>query len=190
MSSGKQHDKATRKLSLLLLTMAGLSYPVAGSIALAMLFGWGAAGAYAGLWVNPDLDLKGNARARWRKLGLGWLWIPYDRLIRHRSPLSHGPIIGTAGRLAYLALAGAIAFVSVSFALKLSGASSDDIGSGGGGGEEVLDSLIGLHGAFASDIGAMALQCIFGFVVGLAMSDILHLIMDTLSSRSNRNRRR
>jgi len=35
-----------------------------------------------------------------------WLlfWLPYARAMAHRAYLSHAPVIGTAGRLAYLAI--------------------------------------------------------------------------------------
>ena len=34
---------------------------------------------------------------------LAFLWWPYRRLLRHRSVWSHGPLIGTTGRLLLLA---------------------------------------------------------------------------------------
>lgn len=53
------------------------------------------------LVVNPDLDLNSRAPKGIKKLW--WLyWWPYSRLIGHRSPLSHCPIIGTLIRVAYL----------------------------------------------------------------------------------------
>jgi uncharacterized metal-binding protein len=53
-----------------------------------------------GLWLSPDLDTTSRATARWGPLRL--LWWPYRRLLRHRSLLSHSPLLGSAGRLAYL----------------------------------------------------------------------------------------
>jgi uncharacterized metal-binding protein len=55
-----------------------------------------------GLWLSPDLDTHSNPSRRWGPLRL--LWWPYRRLLRHRCLLSHGPLLGSAGRLAYLAL--------------------------------------------------------------------------------------
>ncbi|MEO1399640.1 MAG: DUF2227 family putative metal-binding protein [Cyanobacteria bacterium J06635_1] len=94
MTTGLNHDRITIALS------AGLtgSALAVGPYALAA-----AGGALAGLWLSPDLDLpKCRARRRWRNIGLGWLWWPYDKLLPHRSPWSHWPIVGTAGRLLYL----------------------------------------------------------------------------------------
>lgn len=69
-----------------------------------------AVGTAAGVLVNPDLDVEGTRADRIvRGLGLapaiiwGVLWRPYSRLIPHRSMLSHGPVIGTALRLVYMA---------------------------------------------------------------------------------------
>ena len=53
-----------------------------------------------GLWLSPDLDTRSNPSRRWGPLRI--LWWPYRRLLRHRSLISHSPLIGTTGRLAYL----------------------------------------------------------------------------------------
>ena len=53
-----------------------------------------------GLWLSPDLDTRSNPTRRWGPLRL--LWWPYRRLLRHRSLLSHSPLLGSAGRLLYL----------------------------------------------------------------------------------------
>lgn len=54
-----------------------------------------------GLWLSPDLDTISRPSRRWGPLRL--LWWPYRRLLRHRSLLSHSPLLGSAGRLLYLA---------------------------------------------------------------------------------------
>ena len=49
---------------------------------------------------GPDLDIYSRHYQRW-----GWLrciWLPYQKSLRHRSFLSHGPIIGTTLRVIYL----------------------------------------------------------------------------------------
>lgn len=82
---------------------------------------WGAglacgAGCLSGIFLTPDLDQEGlshseNTLIKW-SLGLGFLWLmlwyPYAKLIKHRSPLSHFPLLGTALRLLYLGLVAAI----------------------------------------------------------------------------------
>jgi uncharacterized metal-binding protein len=56
----------------------------------------------SGLIFGPDLDLYSIHYKRWGKLR--WLWQPYQQALKHRSIWSHGPIIGTIGRIIYLSL--------------------------------------------------------------------------------------
>lgn len=69
-----------------------------------------AAGVLAGLVLTPDLDIdEGCISDRYVRRSVGpiggglWAlyWMPYSRLIPHRSPLSHLPVLGTAIRLVY-----------------------------------------------------------------------------------------
>lgn len=95
MASGRAHERATWLLSLPFglawvpwLGLGGLSCATAGFL-------------LGGLWLSPDLDTLSRPSRRWGPLA--WLWLPYRRLLRHRSLLSHSPLLGTAGRLVYLA---------------------------------------------------------------------------------------
>jgi uncharacterized metal-binding protein len=101
MASGRSHDRATTVLALPfgLLWGPGLGLPGVAVAGLAFLLG--------GLWLSPDLDTRSRATGRWGPLHL--IWWPYRRLLSHRSLLSHSPLLGTAGRLAYLAGALALA---------------------------------------------------------------------------------
>lgn len=97
MASGRHHDLATWLLALpaALLVWPWLAWPGVGAAALGFLAG--------GLLLSPDLDTHSRPTARWGALSL--LWWPYRRLLRHRSLLSHSPLLGTAGRLTYLGCA-------------------------------------------------------------------------------------
>jgi uncharacterized metal-binding protein len=64
-----------------------------------------------GLFFSPDLDLSETGRQngggckawhRWKRLGLGWLWKPYGKAFKHRSPYTHSLIPGTLVRLGYV----------------------------------------------------------------------------------------
>jgi uncharacterized metal-binding protein len=57
---------------------------------------------FSGLMFGPDLDLYSIHYKRWG--WLRWLWRPYQQAIKHRSIWSHGPIVGTIGRILYLSL--------------------------------------------------------------------------------------
>lgn len=97
MASGKNHDRIT----LIGLPMvAGISLAITKSTDLTF---WAASSfLFSGLMFGPDLDIYSRQYQRWG--WLRWLWLPYQRSIRHRSILSHGPIIGTIGRILYLGL--------------------------------------------------------------------------------------
>jgi uncharacterized metal-binding protein len=56
----------------------------------------------SGLIFGPDLDLYSFHYKRWGIFR--WLWRPYQKVIKHRSIWSHGPIVGTVGRILYLGL--------------------------------------------------------------------------------------
>lgn len=96
MPSGRTHDKITLYC---LPIVTGISIfifqsPIAVILAIAA-FG------FAGFLFGPDLDLYSCQYKRWGVLR--WLWLPYQKAFRHRSAFSHGPIIGTLIRVAYLA---------------------------------------------------------------------------------------
>jgi uncharacterized metal-binding protein len=100
MASGRHHDRATRLLALPfgLLWWPALGPAAALTAAAGFLLG--------GLFLSPDLDTLSRATRRWGPLAL--LWWPYRRVLSHRSALSHSPLLGSAGRLAYLGVAAAL----------------------------------------------------------------------------------
>lgn len=57
---------------------------------------------FAGYACAGDLDLKSTEYKRWGRLR--WLWLPYQKLVPHRSWVSHGLILGGVIRLLYLAI--------------------------------------------------------------------------------------
>jgi len=101
MASGRLHDRATGLLALPFALLWGPWLGPAGVAAAAAAF------LIGGLWLSPDLDTRSNATRRWGPLAL--LWWPYRRCLPHRSFLSHSPLVGTAGRLLYLAALVALA---------------------------------------------------------------------------------
>jgi uncharacterized metal-binding protein len=105
MPSGATHDRITL-----------MSLPVVGGIALlvsrsaSITLSLAGSFLFSGLMFGPDLDVYSLQFKRWGMLR--WIWRPYQKSMRHRSWLSHGPLIGTIVRLAYLgswvALLGAV----------------------------------------------------------------------------------
>jgi uncharacterized metal-binding protein len=73
----------------------------------------------SGLIFGPDLDLYSFHYKRWGKLR--WLWRPYQKAIKHRSIWSHGPLIGTIGRILYLSLWIGLAGLLYLWSVKIAG---------------------------------------------------------------------
>lgn len=101
MPSGATHDQIT--LSCLpIVGGLGLAVTHSASITLSLTGSF----LFSGLMFGPDLDIYSVQFKRWGLLR--WLWLPYQKGLQHRSWLSHGPIVGTLGRLVYLGLWGLI----------------------------------------------------------------------------------
>lgn len=97
MPSGRTHDRITLWG---LPFVAGISYGQTQSSNLTLILS--GAFLFSELMFGPDLDLNSVQYKRWGYLR--WIWIPYQKTLRHRSLLSHGPILGTTLRLIYLAV--------------------------------------------------------------------------------------
>jgi len=96
MPAGRTHDRITLWcLPFVAVSTFGFTYslPLTVIVSISFLVG--------GFMLGPDLDIHSIQYVRWGPLR--WIWLPYQIAIKHRSRLSHGPIIGTALRVAYLA---------------------------------------------------------------------------------------
>jgi uncharacterized metal-binding protein len=166
VASGRAHDRATWLLALPfgLLWAPALGPAGIGCAGLGFLLG--------GLLLSPDLDTHSNATRRWGPLRL--LWWPYRRGLAHRSLLSHSPLLGTAGRLAYLA-----------FLALLAAALLAPLGLGVPAPPQLLAAAVALWQ------GQRPL--VLSALVGVEASSWLHLIQDgdplpRLPRRRSRNR--
>lgn len=92
MSSGATHDKIT-------LILTPISYAVMAHY-VPSLAPFTALGCAANLWLSPDLDTVSKPFKRWGILRL--IWLPYLKLVKHRSLISHSPVLSTLIRVAYL----------------------------------------------------------------------------------------
>lgn len=116
MSSGKRHARMSLALSV---PLAMVVYAKTHNIKLAVSAGVGC--GVIGQLVTPDLDQPSLTRSEWLVIKrvpiLGWLWVAYWSIlyarIPHRHWLSHAPIIGTAGRVTYMAVPLLILGVSI-----------------------------------------------------------------------------
>jgi len=93
--TGRTHQQAakiTTSALVLLLLVAGLSLPFITVLGVFILFGE--------YFLSPDLDTRSRPYLRWGCLR--WIWMPYQKLFRHRSIFTHTPLMGTTIRLLYL----------------------------------------------------------------------------------------
>ncbi|MEM7727030.1 MAG: metal-binding protein [Cyanobacteria bacterium P01_A01_bin.45] len=101
MPSGRTHDRIT---IWTLPLVAGFTFWQTRNSHLTLIVAGGF--MFGGLMFGPDLDIYSVQYQRW-----GWLrfiWLPYQKSLRHRSFLSHGPLIGTTLRVLYLSSAIAV----------------------------------------------------------------------------------
>ncbi len=125
-----------------------------------------------GSWLlSPDLDLDSAIDDRWGPLR--FIWVPYMRLIPHRSPLSHSGISG-ALRLGYL-------WLMLVILLRLFG---------------VLGNALGLAvPAYHQQLNAWLLgqvrdstRPLLLLVAGVIVSDVIHVAADLLLRERRRRR--
>lgn len=99
MPSGRTHDRITL-WSLPIVVGLSLMRTQNSTVTLCVSAGF----LFGALMLGPDLDTRSIHYKRWGVLR--WIWIPYRGSLRHRSPLSHGPIVGTVVRVLYVLLWG------------------------------------------------------------------------------------
>jgi uncharacterized metal-binding protein len=113
MPSGRTHDRITMYALPL---VAGITLWQTRSSNATLLVAGGF--LFGGLMFGPDLDIYSVQFQRWGFLR--WIWLPYQKSLRHRSFLSHGPIIGTILRILYLGcLLAILAILVLTIAQKL-----------------------------------------------------------------------
>ena len=95
MPSGITHDRITLWV---LPCVAGLTYGLTNNGELTLILSGGF--LFSAMMFGPDLDINSIQYKRWGVLR--GVWLPYRKLLSHRSILSHGPIIGTCVRVLYL----------------------------------------------------------------------------------------
>lgn len=158
MASGANHIKGT----LLIVLPAGLFGLVGGGGAAGGIAC--AAGCLAGIILSPDLDVEHRTESeyliyRWlgKFLGAVWFafWWLYGKVIPHRHFISHFPVIGTLGRIAYIYLLGGVLWYGSTV-------------------------LVTGSGAWLPLMAWLANPTFSWGVVGLILADTLHYIMDVL----------
>lgn len=175
MPSGRTHDRITL-WSLPVVAVGAAIATRQGDLAL-----WTAGGFLAGgLMLGPDLDIYSRQFKRWG--WLRWIWIPYQKSLRHRSLWSHGPVVGTVIRLGYLAaIVTAVGLVGV--ALVASGYELLGQGDRWPEVEARLWATLGRAGQWMTTTGAAGLGAA---IVGLELGAMSHSLSDWLGSMLKR----
>ncbi|KJH69444.1 metal-binding protein [Aliterella atlantica] len=162
MSSGSTHDRITLWS---LPVVASCTYIATQSSDRTLIVS--GAFLFSGLMFGPDLDIYSVQYKRWGYLR--WLWLPYQKAIKHRSLLSHGVIIGTTLRLLYLA-----AWISLLGVFSL-----------------LIAQLWGFSWNWLSlrEIDRKLTYSAIALFVGLEIGAISHIVSDRLSSYKRQLRR-
>ncbi len=157
MPAGKEHLRL--ELGLLPVFLGGVWLLGRDVLSLPEVAAFGGAYLLSSLLLSPDLDLRYNsARRRWGPLG--FIWIPYSKVFKHRG-LSHNPLLGPPTRIGYLFLIGAL----VVFFLH----------------------LLGLEVNFHLSVNRYLLAMI---ALGLYLPNFLHIFYDWLDSRFRPRKRK
>ena len=176
MPSGQTHDRITL-WSLPVVT--GLTIGLTRSSNLTLLVSGGF--LFGGLMLSPDLDLHSRPFKRWG--WLRWIWIPYQKTMRHRSILSHGPLVGTTLRVLYLGswilLVGMLGLVIVELFRDLAWSWQQFV-------QDVLP-LLGQHAAHL--LSAYQAQWVALFV-GLELGAMSHSLSDWINSAYKRSKKK
>ncbi|MDJ0693602.1 MAG: metal-binding protein [Mastigocoleus sp. MO_167.B18] len=167
MPSGQTHDRITI-WALPFITGIALWQTRNGNLTLLVAGGF----LFGGLMFGPDLDIYSRQYQRW-----GWfrfIWLPYQKSLRHRSFLSHGPIIGTTLRVLYLCI-----LLGIAIAICL-----------------VLAELLGLIGFTWEELGSQvqrsfivyAIEC-WSLFLGMELGAMSHSVSDWTNSAYKRFRK-
>lgn len=107
MSSGRVHAASSIGAAL----GVGVGYAIANTSTDLIGLAGVAFGVLLGTLIGPDLDINSAKNISYHyagKFGLRWpwsvFWRPYRLGLRHRSPLSHWPLISTLLRIFYIGL--------------------------------------------------------------------------------------
>lgn len=161
MSSGSTHDRITLWS---LPVVASCTYIATQSSDRTLIVS--GAFLFSGLMFGPDLDIYSVQYKRWGYLR--WLWLPYQKAIKHRSLLSHGVIIGTTLRLLYLA-----AWISLLGVISL-----------------LIAQLWGFswNWQFLRKIDRKLMYQAIALFVGLELGAISHIVSDRLSTYKRKHK--
>ncbi len=168
MPSGQTHDRIT---IWALPFIAGVTFWQTSSSSITLLIAGGF--MFGGLMFGPDLDIYSIQYQRWGYFR--FIWLPYQKSLRHRSFLSHGPLIGTTVRVLYLCGLITVAVIIILFIA-----------------EKLLNMALSWHEVFKHllDIINLHRAEFFALFVGLELGAMSHSISDWSNSAYKRFKRK
>ena len=139
-------------------------YPVdALTVAGAMIFGE--------TMLSNDLDgYASNAKRRWRRVGLSWIWATWERW-PHRHPCTHFPILADALRVLYLASIALAGYFAVRLLLA-------------GFQRAVLDSFAMV--SYAGNLVIANQRMVSAAFVGLSIATAIHSTADWITGEADK----
>jgi uncharacterized metal-binding protein len=151
MPSGRTHDRIT--MWVLPIVVAITFWQTRnGNLTLLIATGF----MLGGLMFGPDLDIYSVQYQRWGFLR--WIWLPYQKSLRHRSFLSHGPVIGTTLRIIYFTII--VSFIALAL-LVIAEKLGNVVLNWQTLGDEILNALVSYRSEFIAlflglEVGAMS----------------------------------
>lgn len=179
MPAGRLHDRITF-WSLPLVTGATFYLTRNGTVTLLVAGGF----VFSGVMFGPDLDTRSRQYHRWG--WLRWIWLPYRQALRHRSVWSHGPVVGTLGRVLYLTMWLAIAAMLV---IVLGAIVAQSLG-------QVYEWWLLVQQVTSQSRAWMGRSLLahrqewLGLLIGLELGALSHILSDWSGSRLKRHRKK
>ncbi len=133
-------------------------------------FGFFAGYMLGTFFLSPDNDIfHSKPNKRWKKLS--FIWKPYTYLFSHRG-ISHIPVIGMITKLVYLAVVFIGIFLTITSLILLAFYLAD------------IKVSIPLENIFSAEVvkGISLHPFTISFILGLILSEIVHIITDVIYS--------
>jgi uncharacterized metal-binding protein len=122
--------------------------------------------------LSPDLDTKSKIHSRWGFLR--FIWFPYRKIVKHRSIISHFPILGSIIRTLYLIVSLTILSSIIIYVIF----TAVGIKNQGNIISAMKNSLI----LIAKIISDMKINLIIAIVLGISAGDLIHYLLDVFTS--------
>ncbi len=122
--------------------------------------------------LSPDLDTKSKSYSRWGFLR--FIWLPYRKIMKHRSIFSHLPFVGTLIRTSYLVISITLIVCLITYImLFILGIKTNQ------------NIFLLMKNSFVMTfkvILQIKRDYIIAAILGISMGDLIHYILDVFAS--------